>query len=472
MSQPKKVRTRFAPSPTGRLHLGNVRIAVFNWLYTRHHGGEFVLRIEDTDVERNQEGSEAGIMEDLAWLGLNWDEGPDCGGPFAPYRQSQRGDRYAEALAGLLQAGHAYPCFCEEETTEDRRYPGTCRKLDPATARDRAATESHVIRFRVPELDVVLVRDEVHGDISFPASDIDDFVIRRRDGRPTYNYAVVIDDIDMEITDVIRGSGHLSNTPNQGLLFDVLGAPRPRFAHLPTVLAPDGGKLSKRKGAAAVADLRAEGVLPGAVVNYLSLLGWSHPEEKEILTLQELAASVDLDRVGVSDTRYDAEKFAWVGAQHLARLSPDDFLVGARAAVDRSRFPLEGEALDIALQAVRTRLSSFGEVNQHLTHVIPTEGEDWEALRDEVRADADSRKVVEETARVLHDLEPWDAAAIKDAVRQVGADLGVKGAALFIPVRKVFTAAEHGPDLGSLLAAAGRTAVQNRFRAFAESNRV
>ncbi len=472
MSVSKKVRTRFAPSPTGRLHLGNVRIAVFNWLYTRHHGGEFVLRIEDTDVERNQEGSEAGIMEDLAWLGLTWDEGPDCGGPFAPYRQSERSDRYAAALDGLLAAGHAYPCFCAEEATEDRRYPGTCRKLDPALAADRAATEPHVVRFRVPELEVVEVRDEVHGDISFPASDIDNFVIRRRDGRPTYNYAVVIDDIDMEITDVIRGAGHLSNTPKQGLLFDVLDAPRPRFAHLPTVLAPDGGKLSKRKGAAAVADLRAQGVLPGAVVNYLSLLGWSHPEEKEILTLEELAASVDLDRVGVSDTRYDAEKFAWVGAQHMARFTEDDFLSGARAAVDQDRFPLEGEALDVALRAIRTRLSSFGEVNEHLTHVIPTEGAAWATMRQEVRADADSRRVVEETARVLHDLEPWDPAAIKDAIRQVGAKLGVKGAALFVPVRKVFAAAEHGPDLASLLAAAGRKAVHDRFRVYVESNTV
>lgn len=472
MSTLQNVRTRFAPSPTGRLHLGNVRIAVFNWLYTRHHQGTFVLRIEDTDTDRNQEGSEAGILEDLAWLGLGWDEGPDCGGPFAPYRQSERSDRYAEAVDQLMKAGHAYPCFCEEEATEDRRYAGTCRDLDFAEAQARASSESHVLRFRVPALDAVLIEDEVHGSISFPANDIDDFVVRRRDGRPTYNFAVVVDDIDMEITDVIRGAGHLSNTPKQALIFDAYQAPRPRFAHLPTVLAPDGGKLSKRKGAAAVAELREQGILPVAVVNYLSLLGWSHPEEKEILTLAELAASVDLDRVGQSDTRYDGEKFAWVGSQHLARLNEEEFLAGARAAVDLARFPLSGDALDIALLAIRSRLSAFGQVNEHLTHVIPEETDEWQAMRAEVRNDEVSRRVVAETARILQELEAWTPGAIKDAIRQVGTDQGVKGAALFIPVRKVFTAAEHGPDLGALLAAVGRKAIGERYRLFAAPNNV
>jgi len=283
------VRTRFAPSPTGRLHLGNARIAVFNWLFTRHHGGAFVLRIEDTDVERNVAGAEGAIMEDLRWLGLEWDEGPDVGGPVGPYRQSARTLRYLAAVRCLVKAGCAYRCYCsEKELVADQenvgkgrpvqRYSGRCRHLTPEQREAyEAAGRSWVVRFAVPELDHIEILDEVHGAISFPMKDIDDFVILRSDGRVTYNFAVVVDDMEMEITHVIRGAGHLPNTPKQVLLFDALGAPRPAYAHLPTVLAPDGGKLSKRAGARPVAWYREDGYPPDAVVNYLSLLGWSHP---------------------------------------------------------------------------------------------------------------------------------------------------------------------------------------------------
>ncbi len=248
------VRTRFAPSPTGSLHLGNVRIAAFNWLFARRHGGRFVLRIEDTDVARNVAGAEAGILADLRWLGLEWDEGPDVGGPYAPYRQSERSGLYRDAAERLVAQGKAYRCWCGEadlaegrervgEGREVHRYAGRCRRLSDAERREREASGApHVIRFAVPEgLETIHVVDEVRGPISFPASDFDDFVIRRADGRVTYNFAVVVDDVAMEISHVIRGAGHLSNTPKQALLFDALGHGRPVFAHLPTVLGPEGG---------------------------------------------------------------------------------------------------------------------------------------------------------------------------------------------------------------------------------------
>lgn len=488
------VRTRFAPSPTGRLHLGNVRIAVFNWLFTRHHGGAFVVRIEDTDTARNVPGAESDLLDDLRWLGLTWDEGPDVGGPHGPYRQSEREAAYQSVVARLVEAGAAYPCFCDgswalDEAPEEaspgppvrpggagsavtagegglpeRRYPGRCRALAPSEARARiAAGEDHVIRFRTPRAGEVEIVDQVRGAISFPASDIDDFILRRGDGRVTYNLAVVADDVDMEISHVIRGAGHISNTPKQALLFDALAAARPAFIHLPNVLAPDGGKLSKRHGAAGVAELRDQGWIPEAVVNYLSLLGWSHPEEKEILGVDELVESVDVDRLGAAEVAYDPEKMRWVGAQHMARLSLEDLVEGARPFIDRDRFPLEDERLPAALEAIRTRLATFGEVNEHLVFLYPGDDEDWARHRSQVVADPQARQVVAEARGTLEGVDPWTRDGARAAIKAVGKKLGVRGPALFHPLRKVLTAAESGPDLGGIVEAIGREETLRRL---------
>jgi glutamyl-tRNA synthetase len=470
------VRTRFAPSPTGRLHLGNVRAAAFNWLLARQAGGTFILRIEDTDVGRNVEGGEDAIIEDLHWLGLDWDEGPDIGGPHAPYRQSERGASYARAVERLMSAGKAYACFCSEADLEEQteefgegrtalRYAGRCRALDPAErARKVAAGEPHVIRFAVPEgLSSVDVRDEIFGDISFPTSDIDDFVLRRTDGRVTYNYAVVVDDIEMEITHVVRGVGHLSNTPKQALLFDALGVPRPVFGHLPTVLGPDGKKLSKRLGATGVAELRARGYPPDAVLNYLSLLGWSHPEEKEVLTRTALIGSIGLDRVGKSDTQIDLEKLRWVSAQHLAMEPLSDLTEHVRPFVDSDRFPGAGANLMGVVETLRTRLSTYADINEHLGLLYPPEGESAEKRR-ALGTDPAVRPVLE-AVRARLALQPeWEPSALDQAVRAAGADAGVKGAALFHPVRVLLIGSEKGPDLGKILAAIGRDEAQRRVQ--------
>jgi len=469
------VRTRFAPSPTGRLHLGNLRVAAFNWLFARRHGGAFVLRVEDTDVERNVAGAEEGIFRDLRWLGLEWDEGPDVGGPHAPYRQSERGPVYRRTAGRLLEEGKAYRCWCsEEELGEERerveggevlRYSGRCRRL-PGEERARLEAEGRpsVVRFAVPEgVDPIQVEDEVRGLISFPRTDLTDFVVLRSDGRPTYNFAVVADDVDMEITHVVRGAGHLSNTPRQALLFDALGHPRPVFAHLPTVLAPEGGKLSKREGSAAAERLRAEGYHPDGVLNYLSLLGWSSPDEREVLAREELVERISLERVGRSDTAYDPEKLRWLSAQHIQAMDERELVEAVRPFVDPGLHPLEGRALDVAVRTVRSRLSAFGEIDEHLGFFFPAPGPALEAARAQVREDPEARRVLEALAGRLETVEPWSPEALGAAVRETGAAVGARGPGLFHPVRKAVTGRESGPDLSGILCALGRAEVLRRI---------
>jgi glutamyl-tRNA synthetase len=469
-----EVRTRFAPSPTGRLHLGNLRIAAFNWLFARKHGGAFILRIEDTDVERNVPGAEALLGEDLRWLGLGWDEGPDVGGPHAPYRQSERAHVYRRAAEQLLREGKAYRCWCTEAELEDSRervrggdvlrYSGRCRHL-PDEERARKASEGvpHVVRFAVPEgADAVEVEDAVRGKVSFPRADVTDFVILRSEGTPTYNFAVVADDVDMRITHVIRGAGHLSNTPRQALLFDALGHGRPVFAHLPTVLSPSGGKLSKRAGDAGADELRAQGYQPDGVLNYLSLLGWSSEDEREVLTPGELISRISLDRVGRSDTAFDAEKLRWLSGQHIAQRDIDSLVQAVTPFIDFTRYPLGGDALRTAIDTIRTRLSTYGEVNEHLRCFFP-EPATLEAAWAELRRDANARGVLDAVAQRLRTLEPWAPGRLAAAVRDTGREIGVKGPALFHPIRKGVTGDESGPDLGGILGALGRELVLERL---------
>ena len=472
------VRTRFAPSPTGLLHLGNVRAAAFNWLFARRHGGQFILRIEDTDVERNVEGSEEGILEDIRWLGLDWDEGPLVGGAHAPYRQSGRDPIYQAAVERLVDSGRAYPCFCgEEEPAEEgegaeggagrspRRYGGHCRRLEPEERRRRLdAGEPHAIRFALPDGEAeVSVHDEVFGTITVPIEDLDDFVLRRTDGRVTYNFGVVVDDLDMRITHVIRGVGHLSNTPKQALLFDALGRERPVFAHLPTVLAPEGGKLSKRAGATPVAELRAQGYPPEAVLNYLSLLGWSHPEEREVLTREELVHSISLERVGRSDTRLDPDKLRWISAQHLAAEEPAALAAHVQPFVDRERFPGALEGLEGAVGAIRTRLTTYADVNEHLALLFPPEGAELEAARRAAAEAPEARGLLDTARQRLGEAPAWSAEALEALVRSMGQELGLKGAGLFHPLRKALIGSEKGPELGRILAGIGRAEALRRI---------
>ncbi|MGE5816026.1 MAG: glutamate--tRNA ligase, partial [Acidobacteriota bacterium] len=328
------MRVRFAPSPTGHLHVGNARTALFNWLLARGHDGSFILRIEDTDAERSTHESELAIIDDLRWLGLEWDEGPDVQGPHGPYRQSERLHLYASYAKDLILAGQAYYCFCSATRLEAERqaalaagrpprYSGRCRSIPPEEAEARVESGAPaVVRFKVPETGDVVFKDLVRGDVRFSLEVIGDPVLVRSDGRPAYNFAVVIDDALMEVTHVIRGEDHISNTPRQLLLYRALGFKPPQFAHLALVMGPDHTPLSKRHGATSVAEFREKGYLPEALVNYLALIGWSPGENEELLPVAELARRFSLEAVGHSAGVFDEEKLAWVNRHYMKLADP------------------------------------------------------------------------------------------------------------------------------------------------------
>ena len=338
------VRVRFAPSPTGRLHVGGARTALYNWAFARATGGTFVLRIEDTDPERSTEENVQVILNAMKWLELDWDEGPEVGGAAGPYFQTQRTDTYAEALALLRERGAVYPCFCTKEELDAKRaaaeaaeggyagYDRTCRNLDPARAQERIdAGEPHVWRLRVPDgHGAIEFDDAVYGHMSFPVEALDDMVVVRTDGSPTYNFAVACDDANMGITHVIRGDDHLSNTPKQILVYEALGRPVPTFAHLSMILGPDGKKLSKRHGAASVEEFRDRGYLPDAMVNFLALLGWSLDGETTLIGRDVLAREFSLARVTKKDAVFDETKLSWMNGQYIKEMDAGAWVQASR----------------------------------------------------------------------------------------------------------------------------------------------
>ncbi|MCK4409590.1 MAG: glutamate--tRNA ligase, partial [Candidatus Eisenbacteria sp.] len=322
------IRVRFAPSPTGHLHVGGARTALFNWLFARREGGKFIVRIEDTDRARSTEESERAVLEDLAWLGLTWDEGPGIDGGHGPYRQSERLDIYREHAERLLAESKAFHCYCTDEELEEKRkkalaegsvpqYDGACRDLTDTERRQlEDGGRSPVVRFRAPLQDVA-VSDLVRGAIVFKKEMLGDFIILRSDGRPTYNFAVVVDDALMEISHVIRAEEHLPNTMRQVLIYEALGYELPVFAHVSLIVDKDRSKLSKRRGATSVAEFRDQGYLPGGLINYLALLGWSPPDGEEVMSVAELAEKFELERVSPSPAAFDEDKLNWVNSHHL-----------------------------------------------------------------------------------------------------------------------------------------------------------
>ena len=468
-------RVRFAPSPTGSLHLGNARTALFNWLVARRAGGAFVLRIEDTDTVREQEGSEASILEDLRWLGLDWDEGPDRGGPFAPYRQSERMERYAAAAARLLGEGSAYRCFCSDEELEAEReamrragaaprYSGRCRSVRPEESEARAARgEACAVRFRttapstrVAEL-TVSFEDRLRGRVEFPLAEMGDPVLVRRDGRPTYNFAVVVDDAAMDVSLVLRGDDHLSNTPRQVLLYRALGRPVPEFAHLPMVRGPDGERLSKRHGATSVAECRRKGYPPEALINALALLGWSPGHDRTVLTLDDLRAEFELDRVSRSPAIFDPEKLDWISGQHIHRMD------GARiAAHSRDRLVEAGllpedageraaDWLEELAGMLRGSVERFEQVPDRCEGLFARGGLPEEADARGVLEHASARAVLESFGRHVVAAPPADREGWRAVVDRVRAETGEKGKPLFLPIRVAITGRTSGPELDHLV---------------------
>lgn len=460
------MRVRFAPSPTGHLHVGNARTALFNWLLARGQGGTFVLRVEDTDVERSTRESEQAILADLRWLGLAWDEGLDVGGSFGPYRQSERLEIYCQWAQKLLDAGQAFCCFCTPEEIERARqqalaegrvpkYSGTCRQLDPADARARVdAGEAAAVRFKVPSSTAVTFDDVVRGRVTFESEMIGDPVLLRSDGRPAYNFAVVVDDILMEISHVIRGEDHISNTPRQVLLYQAFGATLPEFAHLSLVLGPDHAPLSKRHGATSVAEFRAHGYLPEALVNYLALLGWSPGDDEELLPIEELARRFALKDVNKAAGVFDPDKLAWANRHYMKLASPDrlvdETLEHFRQHAHVGQLTAEGRAFltDIVGAAVGAvdRLEQIPERFAFLFTFDPADTLARPELRDEL-TDEGPREVVRQLADVLASEGRLDRERFRAAAAQVRQRTGRKGRDLFHPIRVALTGQAAGPEL-------------------------
>jgi nondiscriminating glutamyl-tRNA synthetase len=472
------MRLRFAPSPTGHLHVGNARTALFNWLLARGRGGRFVLRIEDTDRERSTAQSERSILDDLRWLGLDWDEGPDRGGPAGRYRQSERWATYADHAARVLASGHAYYCFCAAEQLDAERraaldaglpprYGGRCRAIDRNTAlARREAGEAAAIRFRVPDGVDVAFTDLVRGRLSVASDVVGDRILVRSDGSAAYNFAVVVDDALMGITHVIRGEDHISNTFFQVLLYEALGYAPPAFAHLSLVLGPDHAPLSKRHGATSVAEFREKGYLPEALVNYLALIGWSPGGGEELLPLQEMARRFSLEHVSHSAGVFDEEKLAWVnrhylkeaGAGRLAALTLP-YLVKAGLATEpdeaamrwlESVLPMVSGSVDRLDQApARLGLVFSGNVAASLS-------------RDDVRAEFASEGARAVAGALAAELAAAprlvDRDAFRAAAQRVREKTGQKGRGLFHPIRVALTGEADGPELDLLVPAIDRAA--------------
>lgn len=455
------LRVRFAPSPTGNLHVGNARTALFNWLLARGAGGTYVLRIEDTDAERSTVESEHSMLEDLRWLGLEWDEGPDTGGPHGPYRQSERLELYRSTARELIERALAYYCFCTPEQLEAERqaalaagaapkYSGRCRALDPATAKRRVDDgEAAAIRFAVPAGRDVTFRDLVRGDVTFNTSVIGDPVIVRSDGRPAYNFAVVIDDGQMEITHVIRGEDHISNTPRQLLLYEALGLDPPAFAHLSLVLGPDHAPLSKRHGATSVAEFRERGFLPEALVNYLALLGWSPGEGQELLPITEMARRFDLQKVGHSAAVFDVGKLSWMNRHYMkeapqARIARDVLKYFVHAGFVTHGTDASIGFIESILPMAVGSVDRLEEIPQRLAFIF-----DWNTARaaELVRAEPDGARAVQAFADEIASLGPLTRDTFRAAAGRARDRTGLKGRALFHPIRVAVTAADSGPEL-------------------------
>ncbi len=460
------MRVRFAPSPTGQLHVGNVRTALFNWLLARGQGGTFILRIEDTDVERSTRDSEEAMVQDLRWLGLDWDEGPDIGGAHGPYRQSDRLHLYQSYAKELLSAESAYYCFCSTAQLDaDRqealaagrpaRYAGTCRRLsrDQAAARI-AAGERPAIRFHIPEERDVVFTDAVRGDVRFQTDVIGDPVIVRADGTPAYNFAVVIDDALMAVTHVVRGEDHISNTPRQILLYEALGFSPPTFAHLSMVMGPDHSPLSKRHGATSVAEFRDKGYLPEALLNYLALIGWSPGGGDELLPIDELARRFSLEAVGHSAGVFDEEKLAWANRHYLkiadpARLAalalPYFAAAGVAMTPDAGGLEFLASAIGMASGSV-DRLSQFPARMAFLfDYDAAATLADGQILA-EMQAEG-ARAVVAALAGELASAPRLDREKFREVANRVKARTSQKGKGLFHPIRVVLTGRAEGPEL-------------------------
>ena len=467
------MRVRFAPSPTGYLHIGGARTALFNWLYARRHGGTFVLRIEDTDAERSSWEMVTGIVEGLRWLGLDWDEGPDIGGPHAPYFQSERLDRYRAMADQLVAQGRAYYCYCSTELIQQKRqaaeaagggwmYDRTCLSLGAEQSAALAASGApRAVRFKVPDGQTQF-DDRVRGLITFDNANIEDFVILRSDRHPTYHLTVVADDVEMGITDVIRGDDHISNTPKQVLLYKAFERETPRFAHVPLILGPDKKRLSKRHGATSVMEYHRLGYLSEAMVNFLALLGWSPGTDREIFSRDELVAAFALEGISGGNAVFNPEKLDWFNQQHIMRLALDDLAARvqplfADAGLWRDSYATtERDWFHRVLELLRPRVKKLGQfVDDGRPFVADAIEYDAAAVQKHLRV-AGMRDHLLELSRTFSGAEPFNPATTELMLRSVAEARSIKPAQLIHATRVAITGRSVSPGLYEVLELIGR----------------
>ena len=470
------IRVRFAPSPTGYLHVGGARTALYNWLFARHMGGVLILRIEDTDVDRSKPELTTAILESLTWLGLNWDEGP--------IYQSQRQTRYRAMALNLERLGHAYPCFCTQEELRAKRakaesehrawkYDATCRTLTQAD-RDRLRAEGcpAAIRFRVPDSGQTSFEDLVFGHIEVDHGDLEDFVLLRSDGYPTYHLGVVADDLDLRITHVIRGADHISNTPKQILMYEALEAPVPAFAHLPLILGPDKQRLSKRHGATSVGAYREAGILPEALVNFLALLGWTPPGQREIVPIEAMIRDFDLAAVSKSNAVFDLDKLAWMNSEYLRSLPPErliplvqEELTAAGIGNRESGFEAgEEERFRQTVLLLQSRARTVADFTGAFRAFFADDyAYDPEAMR-KYWKDAELAMLLDTLAERLAATEPFELRGTENALRSLADEKGLKAGLLINATRVALTGQAVAPGLFDVMLVLGRHRVLERLR--------
>ncbi|KAL2926747.1 Glutamate--tRNA ligase chloroplastic/mitochondrial [Bienertia sinuspersici] len=487
-SLPKKidgeVRVRFAPSPTGNLHVGGARTALYNYLFARSKGGKFVLRIEDTDLERSTKESEEAVLRDLTWLGLDWDEGPDIGGAYGPYRQSERNKLYKQYADKLLDSGYVYRCFCSNEELEKMKETANLKGLPPvytgkwATASDAEVQEelekgsSFTYRFRVPKKGRLKIDDLIRGEVGWNLDTLGDFVIMRSNGQPVYNFCVTVDDATMAISHVIRAEEHLPNTLRQALIYEALGFPMPYFAHVSLILAPDRSKLSKRHGATSVGQFREMGYLPQALVNYLALLGWGDGTDNEFFTIEQLAEKFTIERVNKSGAIFDSTKLRWMNGHYLRDLPSEELnkVVGERWKIAGILNESEGQFIEEAVALLKDGIDLVPDSDKVLSDLLSYPLSDTLAspeakpvLEDGLSDVAASLIAAYDSGELMSALQEGPTGWQK-WVKGFGKSLKRKGKALFMPLRVLLTGKLHGPEMGAgiiLLHKAGTTGIIN-----------
>lgn len=479
----KKVRVRYAPSPTGHLHIGNARTALFNYLFARHEGGDFIIRTEDTDTKRNIEHGEQSQLENLKWLGIDWDESPDKPGEYGPYRQSERKHIYDPLIDELLEKDLAYKCYCTEEELEAEReaqrergemphYSGKCAHL---TEEEREQKEAEgivpVIRFRVSKEKTYTFNDLVKGEITFVSKDVgSDFVIKKRDGMPTYNFAVVVDDHYMEITHVLRGDDHIANTPKQMMIYEAFGWDTPEFGHMTLIINSETGrKLSKRDESILqfIEQYRELGYMPEALFNFISLLGWSPKGEEEIFSREELIEVFDAGRLGKSPAAFDAKKLEWISNQYMKEADLDQLTLKATPHLVKAGY-LEENTSPEKQEWVKKLISLYQEQMSYAAEIVQLGriffGEEFHLNREEkqVLAEESVPVVLKSFKEKLSEIEPFEEAEIKKAIKSVQKETGIKGKKLFMPIRIAVSGEMHGPQLNDTIELLGReTAIQH-----------